>query len=432
MTDRELMQLLRAFHEIEVEEIEADLARKRASCLSLIRARALVLNPRLWTKVEREHVAGCDSCSRLAERLERGVLHPSLWTLVRWSGGVLVDGEARTIQDHLEKDECQRCCRLLESAWLRALVELVKAGHANLKEAHGLTDAVVSPLAPLPAPIGAFAATTRSPFLLEAGQAESAFSAALRETDDGELMLHIKTPDPALAGRTVHVEILGESEPLTATVPLKAEVGDGCSGQQTFGRFDEVAAQLGKDCVCLAVLTGDNGSSPARTADPLAESEGRRRSKMSDWIYCATAGQVNAAHTQSLLQTHQAIWCPPPGLHPWPGTPVPGDRLWLVWRAQAGGDPTFLLGGGRIEQAPRNLFNTNLLWADPDMRGVRAAGQQLGYTGPMNMCFLRLQGAVFPLAEGNPQAPGLGALEAGLNVATAQQAQVLNGLLAIP
>jgi hypothetical protein len=65
--------------------------------------------------------------------------------------------------------------------------------------------------------------------------------------------------------------------------------------------------------------------------------------------------------------------------------------LWLVWRAAAAAQPVLLLGGGRIEQSPRLLFQTNLLWTDPDARGLRAAAEALGYGGPTSMTFLRLQ-----------------------------------------
>jgi hypothetical protein len=152
---------------------------------------------------------------------------------------------------------------------------------------------------------------------------------------------------------------------------------------------------------------------------------------MADWIYCATAGQVNAENTQSLLRSHRAIWCPPPGMFPWPGTPQPGERLWLVWRQLSDAEPTALLGGGRVLAAPRQLFGTSLLWTNPDVPGLYDAAVDLGYAGPTSMSFLRLDGTVFP-AEGQPEIAGLGQLSPGLNTATEQQAEALAGVLPIP
>src|SRR5436190_1206024 len=54
-----------------------------------------------------------------------------------------------------------------------------------------------------------------------------------------------------------------------------------------------------------------------------------------EWIYCGSDEAVDAAATQSLLRSHAAIWCPPPGLRHWSATPEAGDTMWLVWRGNA-------------------------------------------------------------------------------------------------
>jgi len=117
---------------------------------------------------------------------------------------------------------------------------------------------------------------------------------------------------------------------------------------------------------------------------------------VADWLYCGSGAAVNAAGTQSLLRTYRAIWCSPSGLQPLSGTPQPGERLWLVCRDSSPDRIVLLLGGGRIQQAPRALYRSNLLWMDPDAVGVRAAARQLGYAGPNSMSFLRLAPVVFP------------------------------------
>lgn len=150
---------------------------------------------------------------------------------------------------------------------------------------------------------------------------------------------------------------------------------------------------------------------------------------MPDWIYCGSDSAVDAADTQSLLRTHQAIWCGPPGLRPWPGTPQPEERLWLVWRDSGNAQTVLLLGGGRVEQAPRSLFGTKLLWTDPDAPGLRAAAEQLGYGGGTSMSFLRLTDVVLP--NGQPPIQGLVGIDTRLNVASAAQVAALMAALPI-
>ena len=151
---------------------------------------------------------------------------------------------------------------------------------------------------------------------------------------------------------------------------------------------------------------------------------------MADWIYCGTEPPVNAAGTQSLLRSHRAVWCSPPGLRPWPGIPLAGDRLWLVWRA-AVSSPVLLLGGGRLEAASRQLFGTSLLWADPDNPGMRTAAEQLGYGGGNAMSFLRLCNPGFPTGGGQPAIPNIGTIDNRLNAATASQGAILQVTLPI-
>ncbi len=150
---------------------------------------------------------------------------------------------------------------------------------------------------------------------------------------------------------------------------------------------------------------------------------------MADWVYCGSHSAVDAAGTQSLLRTHRAIWCSPPGLRPWPGTPHAGDRLWLVWRESHSAQTVLLLGGGRIQQAPRALFGTRLLWTDPDAPGLRVAAEQLGYLGGKAMSFLRLSAVVLP--TGLPPIQGLADIDNRLNVATPAQFAALSGVLPI-
>jgi hypothetical protein len=96
---------------------------------------------------------------------------------------------------------------------------------------------------------------------------------------------------------------------------------------------------------------------------------------------CGSGNNVDANGTQSLLRTHRAIWCSPPGLRPWPAVPREGEYLWLVWREDASSGPVLLLGGGFIQKAPRNLFNTELLWAKSGPPGASRSSSATRVSG---------------------------------------------------
>lgn len=150
---------------------------------------------------------------------------------------------------------------------------------------------------------------------------------------------------------------------------------------------------------------------------------------MVDWIYCGTNPPVDAGGTQSLLRTHDAIWCSPPGLRPWPGVPQPRERLWLVWRDGIDG-PISLLGAGRLALNTQQRFGTNLLHTNTDIPGVRDEAEQLGYGGGLGMSFLRLQNVVFP-TDGHPAIAQLGLLSSALNEATPTQSGILSAMLPV-
>lgn len=133
----------------------------------------------------------------------------------------------------------------------------------------------------------------------------------------------------------------------------------------------------------------------------------------------------------NLLRTHQAIWCSPPGLTPWPSTPVlAGERLWLVWRGAAS-DAPIVLGGGLLLSAPRTLYGTTLLWTDPDLPGMRSEALRHGYGGPTSMSFLRLSRVALgrkPFQSGGR----LGHVSGGLNLAEPEMVDTLSALLPVP
>jgi hypothetical protein len=105
-------------------------------------------------------------------------------------------------------------------------------------------------------------------------------------------------------------------------------------------------------------------------------------------IYITTDAQVPYEQTVALLHEFHAIWCPPPSLRNWNGTPSSErEPTVLVHR---GTKNYVLLGSGVTRSNPRFLFKTHLLWSNRDLPGVRTRAIELGYTGPTNMSFLFL------------------------------------------
>jgi len=144
---------------------------------------------------------------------------------------------------------------------------------------------------------------------------------------------------------------------------------------------------------------------------------------MPDYIYCGTKRHAKAGKMQALLVGEfNAIWYPPMARVTPP--PVAGERVWLIWRADDQAGP-LLLGGGRIATDSEG----NALWTNRTLPRVRQEAITLGYTGPLNMAFLRLNSVV--AADIHP-VDNLGIVRMGLRMATDEQIQVLSRLLPIP
>lgn len=144
---------------------------------------------------------------------------------------------------------------------------------------------------------------------------------------------------------------------------------------------------------------------------------------MPDYIYCGSKRHAKAGRTQELLVGEfNAIWYPPMARVTPP--PVACERVWLLWRADDTAGP-LLLGGGRILTDNEG----NALWTNRTLPGVRPAAEAMGYAGPLNMAFLRLNNVV---AAEVHSVDNLGIIRMGLRVATDAQVQVLEQLLKIP
>lgn len=144
---------------------------------------------------------------------------------------------------------------------------------------------------------------------------------------------------------------------------------------------------------------------------------------MPDYIYCGNKRRAKAGKTQELLVGEfNAIWYPPMARVTPP--PVAGERVWLLWRADDEAGP-LLLGGGRIATDSEG----HVMWTNRTLPRVRQEAIALGYDGPLNMAFLRLNHVV--AAEIHP-VENLGMVRTGLRVATDEQVRILTQLLPIP
>jgi hypothetical protein len=228
--------------------------------LGFARARALVLNPALWQDPDREHVRQCPACARLVEGMERALPHPSWWQLLLWRLGRLPEDEARGLRYHLEDGQCQRCLRRIgQSVWLRTLAGLLESGQRTLEQVRALAEGVAAAAGSLRL-AGEFSTETRAPLHLHAARPDKSLAVTVRRVDEGtsegRLVVTVRTPRAEWAGRTVHVEILGKCEPLTAAVVLGRCDEAGCAGQYRFPEpYAVLAPRLGDAPEVMAALT---------------------------------------------------------------------------------------------------------------------------------------------------------------------------------
>jgi len=249
MSDKNLVRALHAVHALDVQQAPKQHRLKTPQCPSL--PHFAVALQQGWTPEEGAHVTGCAYCQTITA-MEWRMACPGLLTLVLHLAGASYNVQA--MQHHLEDDACRRCQRLLQSRWLHALAQMILTGQRTLAHVQALVDATVATFAPLQALVGAFAPTTRRPFQARAVHPDGSLTVTLREATDGNLVVHVETPDPGKSGQKVRVEVVGEGEPLVAEVILEAQGAYGCAGLHIFGVFAELAPRLGADCAVLATL----------------------------------------------------------------------------------------------------------------------------------------------------------------------------------
>lgn len=221
------------------------------ACPSLIRHRRAALRHD-WGPKERLHVDVCRRCQRTLENVASAVWHPDLDTLVaRLSGGLSAD-DGVAVKHHLDDDQCQACLRLLRSPWLQGVS---RRGRARWPSPMEVRELCAVGCAELPRAVGEFATGTRPPFHLRAVASGGDLVITLRETDQGQLVVHVEAPRAREDGQTVRVELLGDGDPVVADVEMRAVEGEpGCIGRHAFGPFVDLVPILRPTVALLAVL----------------------------------------------------------------------------------------------------------------------------------------------------------------------------------
>jgi hypothetical protein len=109
LSETKLLEMMRQVREdiaVDAEQFEASL---RQHPISVIRARELALNSRLWTDDEKRHAADCSQCRNLVAAAERLMPHLSLLAIARGILGLSDEAEQQLIRYHIDDGMCLRC-----------------------------------------------------------------------------------------------------------------------------------------------------------------------------------------------------------------------------------------------------------------------------------------------------------------------------------
>ena len=231
---------------LELARLEADLGASD-NCPSLARHRRAALRHD-WSPRELLHVDVCRRCDRTQRNVGAAVWHPDVSSLAGSLAGGLSTDDGQALRHHLDVEGCQGCLRLLGSPWLQELVRRRRAPA-------GVADTVAVACQDLPRAVGEFSTGTRPPFHMRAVASGGGLVVTLRETDQGQLVVHVEAPHTDQEGQTVRVELLSDGDPVVADVELRAVEGEpGCIGRHAFGPFVELVPRLRPAVALLAVL----------------------------------------------------------------------------------------------------------------------------------------------------------------------------------
>jgi hypothetical protein len=227
-------------------------------CLSLIRQRRASLREDLGQE-ERTHLESCLHCRQMRATVEGNTWHPAVGDLCRARAGRLGSDEEAVLEAHLESERCRRCARLMASGWLNAL-----ARHLAESPAGGITresdpSVAVGTLRADSVPealrtVAGFATAAPLPLHVRAASPEGELIVILREASPGQVVITVEAAAP-LAGRRVHVEVLGEPPHLPEVVELALlPVASGSLGEERLGSLEKLAPLLAGGATVVAVV----------------------------------------------------------------------------------------------------------------------------------------------------------------------------------
>ena len=136
-----------------------------------------------------------------------------------------------------------RCDRLRRSGMVRSAAAALREGRRSTQNVEDWLERAAVVSTPLPAKVGTFAASDRGPFRVRV-EAPGGLVTVVRQTDRGLLVVEIESTDLSHEGQRVHIEILGEGEPLEVTLVLRID-GNRCIARHTVGHYSDLAPRLG-------------------------------------------------------------------------------------------------------------------------------------------------------------------------------------------
>ena len=210
-----------------------------------------------WSAEELLHVEACPRCIRTGATVESAAWHPTSASLARHLADRLAAEDGHRLSRHVadDGDGCVRCGRLMASPWLNDLAARLRDPAQPFPLHDVVSDRSAVASGEMPRAVGHFATGTRPPFHLRAVASRGDLVVTLRETDQGQLVVHVESPHHDDDGQMVRVELLGEGPPEVADIELRALEGEsGCIGRHGFGPFAELVPRLRPAVTLLAVL----------------------------------------------------------------------------------------------------------------------------------------------------------------------------------
>lgn len=260
--DKQVQELLR---DIVVEELERDRERYRAetaSCMTFARTRELSFDLAEATAAERDHLFACRHCSARLNGFQES-LHPGMLELIQYELGMLDAERKSEIHAHLRTEDCWQCQRLTRTHWVATAVNALRKGLRSVEQireslAHGLR-------APdyIPAQSIHYASDEikRAPF--SARKEMEGLTVILEERPGDALLIHVEASDASLKSSTIHVEIVGEGEPVVAEIKLEQH-GEFVEGRKYLSDFSKLQKDLNRIMIFALPLTDDDAPSTGR------------------------------------------------------------------------------------------------------------------------------------------------------------------------